>query len=124
MVVVAREYFHAQKCGVMRQISGCYCLCDFVVVGNGWLGVAGHDANKVRCVCSEVDCSGGVISVVKWKDNNGRLMQKNQQQQSPRRAVESWARREEALRGSSVLFGGGGVHASKHADKHLLLSFA
>ena len=88
----------------------------FVVVGNGCLGVAGHDANKVRCVCSEVDCSGGVISVVRRKDN-GRLMKKSQQQQSPRRAVESWARRE-ALRGSSMLFGGGGVHASKH-----LLSF-
>jgi len=93
-----------------------------VVVGNGWLGVAGHDANKVRCVYSKVDCSGGVISVVRWKDN-GRLIEKNQQQRSPRRAVESWARREE-LRGSSMLFGGGGgVHASKQASKHLL-SFA
>ena len=37
--------------------------------------MAGHDANKVRCVCSEVDCSGGVISVVRWKDN-GRLVKK------------------------------------------------
>ena len=50
MVVVAREYFHAQKYGIMRRSRIVSVYAIVVVVGNGWLGVAGHDANKVRCV--------------------------------------------------------------------------
>lgn len=51
MVMVAREYFHAQKYGIMRQSLDVVVYAIVVVVGNGGLGVAGHDANKVRCVC-------------------------------------------------------------------------
>lgn len=51
MVVVVREYFHAQKCGVMRWISDAFVYAIVVVVGNGCLGVACHDARTwVRCV--------------------------------------------------------------------------
>ena len=50
MVVVAWEYFHAQKYGIMRQCRDVVVYAIVVVVGNGGLGVAGHDANKVRCV--------------------------------------------------------------------------
>lgn len=35
MVVVVREYFHAQKYGVMRWISNAFVYAIVVVVGNG-----------------------------------------------------------------------------------------
>ena len=54
MVVAVREYFHAQRRGRKRF----FCLCDCCVVGNGCLGVAGHDANKVRCAVKYVALAG------------------------------------------------------------------
>jgi len=54
MVVAVREYFHAKRRG-MKQF---FCLCDCCVVGNGCLGVAGHDANKVRCAVKYVALAG------------------------------------------------------------------
>jgi hypothetical protein len=55
------------------------------MVGNGRVGVACHDANRMRCA---VKCyAGGMTSVARWQ-----LAQEKCQQQSPRRTVESWTR--------------------------------
>lgn len=61
MVVAVREYVHAR-----RQILDVFVYAILLVmVGNGCLGVACHDANKMRCVVKY--CSGGVISGAKWQ---------------------------------------------------------
>ena len=50
MVVVAREYFHARKYGIMRQISGCYRLCD-CCGGGQWMLGCGRPRREQGAVC-------------------------------------------------------------------------
>ena len=66
MVVVARVYFHAQKCSIMRQVSGCDFLCDCCCGGQWVLGCGLPRRANLGAVCvDEVDYSDGGISVVK-----------------------------------------------------------